>query len=282
MRSCFVIITATAALFAATAVGQTVTFALESPQNGQTVSAGATINWTITASVSSGDNEGLALWVADLAQNAANPAKFDIPIASGVPAGMEKFSRPLGVTNPPETDPLTGYTGVLRGAVGEKNLIQIGGGQNTFGEAMPPGTGIAENADVSAGVGQGTPQLVATGSFAAPATEGAYEFHLENMFANVLQQRNDPPAFSPVIQVGPTASPSSITFTVGAGYAPGDMNCDGLINNGDIDPFVLALTDPSGYAAAYPDCDRNLADVNGDGFVNNGDIDSFVALLSGG
>ena len=63
---------------------------------------------------------------------------------------------------------------------------------------------------------------------------------------------------------------------------PGDVNCDGLINNGDIDPFVLAITDAPGYAAAYPDCDIMAADVNGDGLVNNGDIDPFVALLTGG
>ncbi len=65
-------------------------------------------------------------------------------------------------------------------------------------------------------------------------------------------------------------------------YEVGDLNCDGLVNNGDIDAFVLALTDPLAYAATYPDCDRNLADINGDGEVNNGDIDGFVALLSGG
>jgi hypothetical protein len=63
---------------------------------------------------------------------------------------------------------------------------------------------------------------------------------------------------------------------------PGDLNCDGLVNNGDIDAFVLALTDPAGYAAAYPSCDVFAADVNGDGLVNNGDIDAFVALLTGG
>ena len=61
----------------------------------------------------------------------------------------------------------------------------------------------------------------------------------------------------------------------------GDLNCDGLVNNGDIDPFVLALTDPSGYAATFPNCDIDLADINGDGVVNNGDIDGFVTLLSG-
>ena len=279
----FAIVVVAAGLFAAGAAAQTVTLALESPQNGQSVAPGATIDWTISATVSAGDNAGLALWVADLAQNAANPATLDIPIASSVPATMAKFSRPLGVTNPPELDPTTGYTGVQRGTAGAKNLIQIGGGQNTFGEAMPAGTGIAENAVVDGGIGQGgSPQLVASGSFSAPVTEGAYEFHLENMFANVITTLNSPPDFSPVMQVAPSAAPGSLTFTVAANpYNPGDLNCDGLVNFGDIDPFVLAITDAGGYAAQFPSCDINNADINGDSLVNFGDIDPFVALLTG-
>jgi hypothetical protein len=62
----------------------------------------------------------------------------------------------------------------------------------------------------------------------------------------------------------------------------GDLNCDGSIDVFDIDPFVLALTNPEAYAAAYPDCDHMLADINGDGAVNAFDIDPFVILLSGG
>ncbi len=62
---------------------------------------------------------------------------------------------------------------------------------------------------------------------------------------------------------------------------PGDLNCDGAINAFDIDPFVLALTDPAAYAAAFPNCDYLLADVNGDGAVNAFDIDPFVTLLTG-
>jgi len=60
----------------------------------------------------------------------------------------------------------------------------------------------------------------------------------------------------------------------------GDLNCDGVVNNFDIDPFTLALTNPAGYAAAYPNCDRMLADCNHDGVVNNFDIDPFVKLLT--
>ena len=59
----------------------------------------------------------------------------------------------------------------------------------------------------------------------------------------------------------------------------GDANCDGVVNLFDIDPFVLAMSDPSGYEAAYPDCDRMLADTDGDGSVSNFDIDPFVATL---
>jgi hypothetical protein len=63
---------------------------------------------------------------------------------------------------------------------------------------------------------------------------------------------------------------------------PGDMNCDGSVNAFDIDPFVLALTDPGGYAAAQPECYWLNADCNGDGAVNAFDIDPFVLLLTGG
>ena len=60
------------------------------------------------------------------------------------------------------------------------------------------------------------------------------------------------------------------------------MNCDGSVNFGDINPFVLALTDWSHYPDYYPNCDIMLADINGDGYVDFGDINPFVALLTGG
>jgi sulfatase modifying factor 1 len=63
----------------------------------------------------------------------------------------------------------------------------------------------------------------------------------------------------------------------------GDMNCDGVVSAADIDPFVLALTDPPAYIAQFPDCDLYLADFNNDGFVTAADIDPFVqALVAGG
>lgn len=62
----------------------------------------------------------------------------------------------------------------------------------------------------------------------------------------------------------------------------GDLNCDNVVNNFDIDAFVLALTDPDGYAQTYPNCDASRADLNIDGSVNNFDIDPFVAMLTNG
>lgn len=62
--------------------------------------------------------------------------------------------------------------------------------------------------------------------------------------------------------------------------APGDLNCDGAVSVSDIGGFVLALTDPAAYAAAFPNCDSENADVNQDHAVTVSDIGPFVALLT--
>lgn len=61
-----------------------------------------------------------------------------------------------------------------------------------------------------------------------------------------------------------------------------DMNCDCVVNNFDVDAFVLALSDAAAYDTAYPHCDRSHADVNGDGAINNFDIDGFVDCIANG
>jgi len=65
-------------------------------------------------------------------------------------------------------------------------------------------------------------------------------------------------------------------------FAYGDLNCDGTVDGFDIQPFVLALTNPAGYGKAYPQCRAKLADVNFDGQVDGFDIQPFVRLLTGG
>jgi hypothetical protein len=73
-----------------------------------------------------------------------------------------------------------------------------------------------------------------------------------------------------------------LQYGLGSGIELGDLNCDGVVNFDDINPFILALSDPAGYAAAYPGCDILSGDCNGDGAVNFDDINAFVALLGGG
>ncbi len=65
------------------------------------------------------------------------------------------------------------------------------------------------------------------------------------------------------------------------GVPPGDLNCDGAFNGGDVDPFFLALGDPAAYLAVFPDCPINNADMNCDQAVNGADIERFFACLAG-
>jgi len=62
----------------------------------------------------------------------------------------------------------------------------------------------------------------------------------------------------------------------------GDLDCNGVVDFDDINPFVLALSDPVAYQNAYPNCDLMNADCDGNGTVNFDDINPFVAILSGG
>lgn len=63
---------------------------------------------------------------------------------------------------------------------------------------------------------------------------------------------------------------------------PGDMNCDGVVDPLDVAPYALALTDPTAYLTAHPNCHLANADTNGDGTVNGLDTESFVVILLGG
>lgn len=63
------------------------------------------------------------------------------------------------------------------------------------------------------------------------------------------------------------------------GVTRADTNCDGAVDFFDIDPFLLALFDPTGYEAAFPDCALESADCNNDMSVDFFDIDAFLACL---
>ena len=60
----------------------------------------------------------------------------------------------------------------------------------------------------------------------------------------------------------------------------GDANGDGIVDFGDIEPFVEGLFDVEAWKANYPGLDPNCRlDINGDGNVDFGDIEPFVDLL---
>jgi hypothetical protein len=63
---------------------------------------------------------------------------------------------------------------------------------------------------------------------------------------------------------------------------PGDLNCDARVDFDDINPFVLALSDPTTYMAEYLGCTFLNGDCNNDGRVDFDDINAFVQILSGG
>ena len=63
---------------------------------------------------------------------------------------------------------------------------------------------------------------------------------------------------------------------------PCDMNCNGEVDAGDIDPFFLALIDLARHQAQYPECHGEWAgDVNQDGVFDGADIDAFFELIGG-
>lgn len=59
----------------------------------------------------------------------------------------------------------------------------------------------------------------------------------------------------------------------------GDLNCSDALTLADVEPFVLALVNPAGYAAAFPLCNHLSADMNFDGRIDGLDVRPFVTAL---
>jgi hypothetical protein len=69
---------------------------------------------------------------------------------------------------------------------------------------------------------------------------------------------------------------------VDCGSGGGDLNCDGTIDFGDINPFVLYLSNFAAWQVAYPGCNPIQGDINCDGTWGQGsftDINPFVQLM---
>ncbi len=62
---------------------------------------------------------------------------------------------------------------------------------------------------------------------------------------------------------------------------PGDFDGSGVVDTQDINPFILALTNPSSFEAAYG-VDPAIYDTNSDAVINTEDINPFIIILTGG
>jgi len=102
--------------------------------------------------------------------------------------------------------------------------------------------------------------------------------------ASIVYDADNDGVFNPT--VGGPDEPYSVLLYIGADdsgpvICRGDLNCDGKIDFGDINPFVLRLSNPAGYFSLYPNCPDGNGDINASGVVGFDDINPFVRLLSG-
>ena len=74
-----------------------------------------------------------------------------------------------------------------------------------------------------------------------------------------------------------TTAPTTLTVLT---LCLGDMDCNGQVDFGDINPFVFCLSNQSAWQAAYPGCPAQNGDIDGSGAVGFDDINPFVTLLS--
>ena len=133
---------------------------------------------------------------------------------------MRAFDFPDGFANLGNNLLKSGFGGTQTGLEGEKNLLQIGGAQNTFGRApadLGPNGEVrrGQDVDVDLGVGQGVNgQLFATGNFRVPSVPGTYVFRASNLIANVIEQKDPAPLASLVRAADTLFINDTITFTV--------------------------------------------------------------------
>lgn len=86
-----------------------------------------------------------------------------------------------------------------------------------------------------------------------------------------------------VVNDKPTSADAWPAITAGAPICAcdPDMNCDGVVDGQDLEPFLLAMDDPAAYQAAYPDCAISQADADCDGDVDTADLDRLFCLIDG-
>ncbi len=73
----------------------------------------------------------------------------------------------------------------------------------------------------------------------------------------------------------------SLKVSVEPTALPGDFDGSGTVDTQDINPFILALTNPGQYQTQYG-VDPVVYDTNSDDVINTEDINPFITILTGG
>ena len=111
--------------------------------------------------------------------------------------------------------------------------------------------------------------------------EGNYWSDFDEPVEGAYDTNNDGIIDSPYNISGRTP-PNQDLYPLAHRFVLGDMNHDGYVSWRDIDPFVLAMSDPATYQFQYHMLYTLHGDLTGDGQVNWRDIEPFIVLLNGG
>ena len=253
-------------------VNRSATIDLMSPQSNSTVLPNSTVQWSIVIQMDL-NTRGLAGWSADLLQSTSNPSQFDMPPADLATSLLSDFDRPRGIANPLVTGAGGGYAGTQVGLPGARNLIQLGGAQNTFGVSLGTiGTDPLVNADIA----RNAQVTVASGQFFLPSTAGTYCFQLANVRVNSLERPANGAAWW--VRRATTTGVNEFCVTVGG------QQCDSIdFNNNTVFPEDQDVIDffavlAGGECEVCNDIDFNNNTV----FPEDQDVIDFFRVLAGG
>jgi len=173
---------------------------------------------------------------------------------------MMHIPTPMGGVNP------TAYLRNYRG--GET----VASGQSITVNWISDDDVAAQNADILMSTDSGA--TWPTTIVAATADDGSHTFSVPSVPCSTHAR------FRVVIRdgdgnTGDDSGTSDLTIT--GQPCLGDMNCDGLVNLNDVGPMVQALTDPAGYAIAFPGCSNG--DMNLSTQTDGDDIQGFITRL---
>ena len=109
---------------------------------------------------------------------------------------------------------------------------------------------------------------------------GIVGFYDPNGFDTLQVKCNAPNQSDPNIQA---LAMDNLYVQLSSGLRHGDLNCDGSVNFGDINPFVQYLSNYAAWQTAHPGCNPANGDMNLDGvYPSFGDINPFVRCLTTG